>query len=64
MHSNIAFWTTDPHKHPPLQVKVGFSTVTRIAPSYPSIGDVEKAMPIVCLCVKLAAAEKLYGDRI
>jgi DNA-binding transcriptional MocR family regulator len=31
----------------------------RIAPSYPSIGDVEKAMPIVCLCVKIAAAEKL-----
>ena len=36
----------------------------RIAPSYPSIKDVAKAMPIVCLCVKLAAAEKLYGDRI
>ena len=35
----------------------------RIAPSYPSIKDVAKAMPIVCLCVKLAAAEKLYEQQ-
>ena len=31
----------------------------RIAPSYPTVSEVEKAMGIVCLCVKLAAAEKL-----
>jgi len=31
----------------------------RIAPSYPSVSEVEKAMEVVCLCVKLAAAEKL-----
>ncbi len=30
----------------------------RIAPSYPSVGEVEQAMKILCLCVKLAAAEK------
>ena len=36
----------------------------RIAPSYPSIADVEKAMPIVCLCVKLAAAEKLSEQSV
>ena len=31
----------------------------RIAPSYPTVNEVEKAMGVVCLCVKLAAAEKL-----
>ncbi|MBE6665205.1 MAG: aminotransferase class I/II-fold pyridoxal phosphate-dependent enzyme [Ruminococcaceae bacterium] len=30
----------------------------RIAPSYPSVDEVEKAMTVVSLCVKLAAAEK------
>ncbi len=36
----------------------------RIAPSYPKIKEIEKAMAVVCLCVKLAAAEKLSGNKI
>ena len=31
----------------------------RIAPSYPSLEELEKAAELFCLCVKLAAAEKL-----
>ena len=30
----------------------------RIAPSYPTVEDMEKAMEVLCLCVKIAAAEK------
>jgi DNA-binding transcriptional MocR family regulator len=33
----------------------------RIAPSYPTLEDLEKAAELFCLCVKLAAAEKLLG---
>ncbi len=31
----------------------------RIAPTYPSLSDLEKAAEVLCLCVKLAAAEKI-----
>ncbi len=30
----------------------------RIAPSYPTLGEMEQAMNVLCLCIKLAAAEK------
>ena len=33
----------------------------RIAPSYPSESDLKNAARILCLCVKIAAAEKLLG---
>ena len=36
----------------------------RIAPSYPKVDEVEKAMTVVSLCVKLAAAEKLSEANI
>ncbi len=33
----------------------------RIAPSYPPVEELEKAMAVFCICVKLAAIEKLVG---
>ncbi len=33
----------------------------RIAPSYPPIGELREAMHVLCVCLKLAAAEKLLG---
>lgn len=33
----------------------------RLSPSYPSLSDLEKAMELFCICVKLASAEKLLG---
>ena len=48
--------STFPYKHDPEDKNI------RIAPSYPSASDVEKAMAVVCLCVKLAAAEKLMNN--
>ena len=33
----------------------------RIAPTYPDLDDLRIAVPILCECVKLAAAEKLLG---
>jgi DNA-binding transcriptional MocR family regulator len=33
----------------------------RIAPSYPPLDDLKKAMEIFCICVKIAALEKLLG---
>jgi DNA-binding transcriptional MocR family regulator len=34
----------------------------RIAPSYPPIDELEKAMELFCICVKLASAEKLLAE--
>ena len=34
-------------------------TNIRIAPTFPSIDELQKAMDIFCICVKLAACEKL-----
>lgn len=33
----------------------------RIAPTYPSVDELEKAVELFCICVKLASAEKLLG---
>lgn len=38
-------------------------TNIRIAPTYPSMEDLEKAAEILCLCVKLAAVEKLLQEQ-
>lgn len=35
----------------------------RIAPSYPSIGDLEQAVELLCVAVQLAAAEKLLKEK-
>lgn len=35
----------------------------RIAPTYPSMADLEKAAEVLCLCVKLAAAEKFLREQ-
>ena len=34
----------------------------RIAPSFPSVEELEQAMKLYCVCLKLAAAEKLVGE--
>ena len=44
---------TFPYKNDPEDKNI------RIAPSYPTIPELKKAMEVACLCVKLAAAEKL-----
>ena len=36
----------------------------RIAPSYPSIDELESAMRVLVLCVRLAAVEKLLAEEI
>lgn len=35
----------------------------RLAPTYPSLAELKLTMEILCCCVKLAAAEKLLGDK-
>ena len=34
----------------------------RIAPSFPPVSELETAMKLFCICVKLASAEKLLAD--
>lgn len=34
----------------------------RIAPSYPCLDDVKKAVAVLCVCAKLSAVEKLLGE--
>ena len=34
----------------------------RIAPSYPDVDELKKAVELLCICVKLAAAEKLTEE--
>lgn len=38
-------------------------TNLRIAPSYPPLGELQKAMEIFCLCIKIASAEKMLKER-
>lgn len=35
----------------------------RIAPTYPTVNELKLAMEIFCVCVKLASAEKLLGEK-
>lgn len=34
----------------------------RLAPTYPPVAELETAMKLFCLCVELAAVEKLLGS--
>jgi hypothetical protein len=34
----------------------------RVAPSLPPIEELEKAMQVLCVCLKLAALEKLLAE--
>jgi DNA-binding transcriptional MocR family regulator len=34
----------------------------RIAPSFPSVEDLQKAMDVFCVCAKIAAVEKLLAE--
>lgn len=34
----------------------------RIAPTFPDVDELKKAVQLLCICVKLAATEKLLGD--
>ncbi len=44
-----------PYRHDPQDSNL------RIAPSLPPIEELEKAMEVLCTCLKLAALEKLLG---
>ena len=44
---------TYPYKNDPKDTNI------RIAPTYPTIEELEKAMEIFCICVKLAGVQKL-----
>ncbi len=44
-----------PYRHDPADRNL------RIAPSLPPVEDLEKAMAVLCVCLKLAALEKLLG---
>ena len=35
----------------------------RIAPTYPSLDEVETASALLCVCVRLAVVEKLLADK-
>ena len=35
----------------------------RIAPTYPSLDEVETASDLLCVCVKLAVIEKLLAEK-
>lgn len=35
----------------------------RIAPSYPTCEELQKAMDLFCLCVKLAGVKKLLAEK-
>ena len=37
-------------------------SMIRIAPSLPPVEELEKAMEVFCICLKLAALEKLLGE--
>lgn len=47
---------TFPYKHDPRDRNL------RIAPTYPSNDELKQACELLCLCVKLAAVEKLLGE--
>lgn len=46
---------TYPYKNDPIDSNL------RIAPSFPPVDELNKAMQVLCVCIKLAAAEKLLG---
>ncbi len=46
---------TYPYKYDPIDSNL------RIAPSFPPVDELNKAMQVLCACIKLAAAEKLLG---
>lgn len=48
---------TFPYGKDPLDTNI------RIAPTYPSIEELEKAINILCVCIKLAAIEKLQKEQ-
>ncbi len=35
----------------------------RIAPTYPSVGELLQAMVLFCICVRLASVEKLLAEK-
>ena len=39
-------------------------SMIRIAPSYPPIEELENAMEVFCVCLKLAALEKYLGEEL
>ena len=45
-------------RHVPLGIDPNDSNI-RIAPSFPPVEDVEKAITVFCTCVRMAALEKL-----
>lgn len=47
---------TYPYKHDPDDSNL------RIAPSFPPLDELEAAMQVLCVCIKLAAAEKLLAN--
>lgn len=47
---------TYPYKKDPKDTNI------RIAPSYPTVDELEKAMKIFCVCVKLAGVQKLLAE--
>lgn len=39
-------------------------SMIRIAPSYPPLGELEDAMEVFCVCLKMAALEKYLGEQL
>lgn len=48
---------TYPYGHDPRDRNI------RIAPTYPSLSELEKAIDVLCLCVQIASVEKILSDK-